>query len=94
MEIKKLRVPVTAKNTEAPIDAVALIDLLDDNWGAIQEDFALKAKSEDEQDALIDYFNSAVDGQEVGDKLFVGGDREDFKSKMETLNPDEKKAFV
>ena len=91
MGLKKLRVQAKAKDSRGSADASGLIDLCDNNWDAIQEAFT--AGTEAEQEELIDHFNSAVDGQEVGNSLF-GGDKEDFKSKMETLNDEELKAFV
>ena len=91
MGLKKLRVQAKAKDSRGSADASGLIDLCDNNWDAIQE--AFNAGNEEEQGELMAHFDSAVDGQEIGQALF-GGDKEDFKSKMETLNDEELKAFV
>ena len=70
-------------------DAKIALEILTNNWDEISA--AYDECSEEEQQELIDHFNSVA--YELGEALF-GDDVDDFKSKIDGLNDEEQESFV
>ena len=62
----QIKVKKGSKGARGTEQADQLIDLLSENWQQIQDSF--KAKSEDEQEALLAHFESI--NEDLGDCLF------------------------
>ena len=89
--IKKLRIKCNAKGQRGTEGAPELLDMVNENWSQIKENF--KASSEEEQEGLLEHFNSAQD--EMGDMLFGDdADYEDFKNKFNALSDEQQAAMI
>ena len=86
---KKLRLKPKSRIIRGVKDAKIALEILTNNWDEISA--AYDDCSEEEQQELIDHFNSVA--YEVGEALF-GGDVDYFKSKIDGLNDEEQESFV
>ena len=87
--LKKLRLKPKSGIIRGFADAKIALEILTNNWDEISA--AYDECSEEEQQELIDHFNSVA--YELGEALF-GDDVDDFKSKIDGLNDEEQESFV
>ena len=82
--LKKLRLKPKSGIIRGFADAKIALEILTNNWDEISA--AYDECSEEEQQELIDHFNTVA--YELGEALF-GDDVDDFKSKIDGLNDEE-----
>merc|ERR1712150_250228 len=87
--LKKLRLKPKSGIIRGFADAKIALEILTNNWDEISA--AYDECSEEEQQELIDHFNTVA--YELGEALF-GDDVDDFKSKIDGLNDEEQESFV
>ena len=66
MGLKRLRVNCKARGSRGTEQAPEMLELMEENWEELQSAFA--GHSNEEQEELLDYFNSAI--EDLGDNLF------------------------
>ena len=87
--LKKLRLKPKSGIIRGFADAKIALEILTNNWDEISA--AYDECSEEEQQELIDHFNTVA--YQLGEALF-GDDVDDFKSKIDGLNDEEQESFV
>ena len=81
---KSMKVKPKAKPGRGALDAGVIFDVLKESWDELQD--ALEEIGEEEQQAVKDYFNQLVDGEnDLGESLF-GDDYKDFEARINLLD--------
>ena len=86
----QIKVKKGSKGARGTEQADQLIDLLSENWQQIQD--AFKAKSDDEQEALLEHFESI--NEDLGDCLFGEEASAEDVSKFINGKPDEEQDAI